>query len=124
VFERFELAGDSRGGGLGLSIARDLVRAHGGAIDAGNDPTTRRRLCELHLAHLSNGRLHPPRPSEPRARHAIPPTLRNTWRRGGARRARPVPAYAAFDNRDVCARRSGWPIGYVIVDPIDENAHV
>jgi two-component system, OmpR family, sensor histidine kinase BaeS len=40
VFERFERAGDSRGSGLGLSIARDLVRAHGGTIDASNDPTT------------------------------------------------------------------------------------
>jgi two-component system, OmpR family, sensor histidine kinase BaeS len=40
VFERFERAGDSRGSGLGLSIARDLVRAHGGTIDVSNDPTT------------------------------------------------------------------------------------
>jgi signal transduction histidine kinase len=40
MFERFERAGDSHGSGLGLSIARDLVRAHGGTIDAGNDPTT------------------------------------------------------------------------------------
>ena len=40
VFERFTRAGDSRGSGLGLSIARDLVRAHGGTIDASNDPTT------------------------------------------------------------------------------------
>jgi two-component system sensor histidine kinase BaeS len=40
VFERFKRAGDSRGSGLGLSIARDLVRAHGGTIDAGNDPAT------------------------------------------------------------------------------------
>jgi signal transduction histidine kinase len=40
VFERFKRAGDSRGSGLGLSIARDLVRAHGGTIDASNDPTT------------------------------------------------------------------------------------
>jgi two-component system, OmpR family, sensor histidine kinase BaeS len=40
VFERFERASDSRGSGLGLSIARDLVRAHGGTIDAVNDPTT------------------------------------------------------------------------------------
>lgn len=40
VFERFKRAGDSRGSGLGLSIARDLVRAHGGTIDARNDPTT------------------------------------------------------------------------------------
>jgi signal transduction histidine kinase len=40
VFERFERAGDSGGSGLGLSIARDLVQAHGGAIDASNHPTT------------------------------------------------------------------------------------
>ena len=40
VFERFKRAGDSRGSGLGLSIARDLVRAHGGTIDASNDPAT------------------------------------------------------------------------------------
>jgi signal transduction histidine kinase len=40
VFERFTRAGDSRGSGLGLSIARDLIRAHGGTIDAGNDPAT------------------------------------------------------------------------------------
>jgi two-component system sensor histidine kinase BaeS len=40
VFERFKRASDSRGSGLGLSIARDLVRAHGGTIDASNDPTT------------------------------------------------------------------------------------
>jgi two-component system sensor histidine kinase BaeS len=40
VFERFKRAGDSRGSGLGLSIARDLVPAHGGTIDATNDPTT------------------------------------------------------------------------------------
>jgi signal transduction histidine kinase len=40
VFERFERAADSHGSGLGLSIARDLVRAHGGTIDAVNDPVT------------------------------------------------------------------------------------
>lgn len=40
VFERFTKAGDSRGSGLGLSIVKDLVRAHGGTIDAGNDPAT------------------------------------------------------------------------------------
>jgi len=40
VFDRFERAGDSGGSGLGLSIARDLVRAHGGTIDASNDPAT------------------------------------------------------------------------------------
>jgi signal transduction histidine kinase len=40
LFERFKRAGDSQGSGLGLSIARDLVRAHGGAIEASNDPAT------------------------------------------------------------------------------------
>lgn len=40
VFERFTRAGDSQGSGLGLSIARDLVRAHEGTISAANDPTT------------------------------------------------------------------------------------
>ena len=40
VFERFVRESDSGGSGLGLSIARDLVRAHGGTIDADNDPAT------------------------------------------------------------------------------------
>lgn len=40
VFERFERAGDRGGSGLGLSITRGLVRAHGGTIHAGNDPDT------------------------------------------------------------------------------------
>ncbi|HEX2048940.1 MAG TPA: HAMP domain-containing sensor histidine kinase [Acidimicrobiales bacterium] len=38
LFERFTPAGDSRGSGLGLSIARDLVAAHGGSIRAENAP--------------------------------------------------------------------------------------
>jgi two-component system sensor histidine kinase BaeS len=36
LFERLTPAGDSRGSGLGLSIARDLVVAHGGSIRAAN----------------------------------------------------------------------------------------
>jgi signal transduction histidine kinase len=36
VFERFTRAGDSKGSGLGLSIVHELVRAHGGTIEASN----------------------------------------------------------------------------------------
>jgi two-component system sensor histidine kinase BaeS len=39
VFERFVKAPDSPGSGLGLSIARDLITAHGGTISARNEPT-------------------------------------------------------------------------------------
>ena len=38
VFERFYKSPDSQGSGLGLSIAKSLVEAHGGAIGAANRP--------------------------------------------------------------------------------------
>jgi len=39
VFDRFTRSADSRGSGLGLSIARDLVVTHGGSISAANADT-------------------------------------------------------------------------------------
>ena len=39
AFDRFAKGPDSPGAGLGLAIARDLVVAHGGTIEARNLPT-------------------------------------------------------------------------------------
>jgi two-component system sensor histidine kinase BaeS len=38
VFERFYRSPESRGSGLGLPIAREIVRAHGGTIEARSQP--------------------------------------------------------------------------------------
>lgn len=39
VFDRFAKSSESRGAGLGLAIARTLVRAHGGTISAESSPS-------------------------------------------------------------------------------------
>ncbi len=49
VFERFHRSPDSRGSGLGLAIARDLVRAHGGEMDAESDGPGRGTTIHLTL---------------------------------------------------------------------------
>jgi signal transduction histidine kinase len=38
IFDRFYRGGNSKGSGLGLTIARDLVAAHGGTIAAASQP--------------------------------------------------------------------------------------
>jgi two-component system sensor histidine kinase BaeS len=38
IFERFYRSAESRGSGLGLPIAREIIRAHGGSIEATSQP--------------------------------------------------------------------------------------
>ncbi len=40
LFDRYEKSADSTGSGLGLTIVRDLVEAHGGSVTASNGPST------------------------------------------------------------------------------------
>ncbi len=49
VFERFTKSATSRGSGLGLSIARAIVTAHGGTIGATSDPGQRGTTIRISL---------------------------------------------------------------------------
>ncbi|MEO5703880.1 MAG: ATP-binding protein [Candidatus Limnocylindrales bacterium] len=49
VFERFAKSAESRGSGLGLSIARAIVTAHGGSINAASTPGKRGTTIRISL---------------------------------------------------------------------------
>jgi signal transduction histidine kinase len=55
AFDRFTKSGDSRGSGLGLSIARDLVTAHHGTITATNHRATGGAIVSFTLPGGSSG---------------------------------------------------------------------
>jgi two-component system sensor histidine kinase BaeS len=54
VFDRFHAAADSGGSGLGLTIARQLVEAHGGRLDGADAPTG----GAVFTVHLPTGSAH------------------------------------------------------------------
>ena len=69
IFDRFYRSPDSPGSGLGLSIARDLVEAHGGTITATSAPaqgTTVRFTLPLGGCLELAGLHHPLEVGEPR----------------------------------------------------------